>query len=356
MNSPKLKVLYLYSELVAYNISFFKTLVENYNAEIHVVSWDKKKLKPYTPPSVNGVFYYKRSTLTSDDIFELAKKIVPDIIYVSGWMDKGYFKTLRYFKDMGIPVITGFDDQWVGSSRQVLGSWFYKLYLKNFFSHAWVAGPRQFEFARRLGFKNKNIIYDLLSCDTNLFSISCNELESKKANYPKSFLYVGNFRKVKGSDILIQAFKKFRDYYKGDWELICIGNGELKNILENESNVKVIDFIDQDSLLEYAKNSGVFILPSRHDQWGVVVHESCCMGMPMILSEYVGAKDVFFIENYNGISFSNNSIDELAKAMLNFSKKSNEELVEMGKKSIILSTRISLETSAANFVSLIKKD
>jgi hypothetical protein len=37
LNDKKTKILYLYSEIVGYNIPVFKEYVNNYNAEVHVV-------------------------------------------------------------------------------------------------------------------------------------------------------------------------------------------------------------------------------------------------------------------------------------------------------------------------------
>lgn len=341
-----MNILFLYSEIGAFNIPVFKLLSSKGN--LHVVKWDKKILKPYTPPNIKNVTYYNRSEYDKDSILNLAKKIEPSIVYISGWMDKSYFKTVKYLKNKDIPIVTGFDDIWIGSLRQKVGSLYFKYYLSKFYTHAWVAGTRQYEFAKNLGFKDDKIIYDLLSCDYNLFN-------SKKINLKeKSFLYVGNFRTVKGTDILINAFREYRDIYNGDWTLTCVGNGELKDELLNEKNVFVYDFQPQDKLLEIASDTSVFILPSRHDQWGVVVHEFATLGMPLLLSENVGAKNTFLIENYNGKSYKNNSDKNLALEMFNISNKSLEELQNMGENSKKLASRITPETSVMNFLSIVE--
>ena len=113
-----MNILYLYSELGPYNIPVLRLLVEKYNVTVHVVSWDVKKLKPYSPPEIEGIKYYNRSNFSSLGILELCKSIDPDIVYVSGWMDKGYFSSLKWSRNRNIPVVTGFDDQWVGSSAK----------------------------------------------------------------------------------------------------------------------------------------------------------------------------------------------------------------------------------------------
>ena len=346
------KILYLYSEIAGYQIPIFKTFVKVYNAELHVVSWDKNKIKPYLPPSIPGVKYYKRSEFSKYGLLNFCIEINPDIIYISGWMDKEYLYVVKYFRKKGINVIAGFDDKWRGSIRQRIASIIFPFIFKRYFSHAWVAGPYQYEYARRLGFSNNDIIFDLLTANTEAYINNHYNI----SNWPKAFLYVGNFRKVKGTDILFEAYRIYLNKYMGDWELICVGNGVLESVLTNNKRIKVIPFANETQLTEIAKLASVFILPSRNDQWGVVVHEFTALGMPMLLSENVGARSVFFINNFNGFIFNDNSCSDLAEKMYKFSKMPKSTLNEMSKNSLALSKRISIETSAANFFSLLKVD
>jgi glycosyltransferase involved in cell wall biosynthesis len=327
--------------------------VNTYKAEIHVVNWDKKKIKPYIPPEVRGVTYYKRSEYSKKELLILTKKIGPDIVYISGWMDRGYLYVTKQLKRNGIPVVTAFDDMWVRSFRQVIGSFIFPFYFKKFFTHAWVAGAYQYEFARRLGFNNNEIIFDMLSADTKVFNSKNRQLDYLN-NTPKAFLYVGNFRKVKGFDILIKAFNIYKKKYSGCWKLICVGNGELLEIAKNQEQVEVFPFSKSEKLIEISKLASVFILPSRHDQWGVVVHEFASLGMPLILSEHVGSRSTFFIDNFNGLMFYKNSPEELAKKMFDFTKIHSDKLQEMSDNSILLSKRITIESSSANFISILK--
>jgi glycosyltransferase involved in cell wall biosynthesis len=349
-----MKILYLYSELVGYQIPVLQEYVNKYNAQVHVVSWDKNKLKPYVPPECENITFYKRSEYNVTELARLAAVINPDIVYISGWMDKDYLTVAEQLRRKEIPVVSGFDDVWEGRPRQLAASLLFKFTYKKYFSHAWVAGPYQFEFVSRLGFAKDEIIFNLLSANTALFNAGTDFLAEKKKAFPKAFLYAGNFREIKGTDILAAAFAKYRAEYHGDWKLICAGNGPMENLLKGIPEVEVAGFSGQHELLELVRRSGIFILPSRHEQWGVVVHEFTAAGMPLILSEAVGSRPVFLIEGFNGMSYSHNSVDLLAKAMDEMSRKSDDELVRMGRNSAILSGAISPEISAASFVSILK--
>ena len=350
-----MKILYLYSELMGYQIPVLKEYVITYNAEVDVVHWNHKKLTPYVPTAIDGVRYYDRSNFTLKQLNEFVNKSNPDIIYVSGWMDKGYLRAILPMRKKGVPVVTAFDDIWFKTFRQRMASVLFPLIKPFFFSHAWVAGPYQYEFAKRLGFKNDEIIYNCLSADTTLFnSVYLNSILDKKANYPHKFLYVGRFDKVKGIDNLLQAWKniKARNESK-DWELTLIGNGSLHESLSAFSDIKIINFLQNEELAVEIKKHGCFILPSRFEPWALVLHEFAAAGFPIICSDVCGAVPVFVIKNYNGYTFKPNNVADLEKQILKIINANDSELFSIGNKSHTLGQKITPELSAASFMSVI---
>lgn len=350
-----IKILYLYSEIVGYNISSFKELVESYGSEVHVVHWNHKKLKPFKTPKIKNIIFHNRTNFSTKELMIFAKNINPQLIMMSGWMDLSYLYVGNYFVRNKIPVVCGLDDKWENKFKQKLGALFFPLIKKHLYTHAWVAGPLQLDFAKRIGFKNQEIIFDSLSCDFSQFKRGKSFLKIKQNNYPKVFLYVGNFSHVKGTDILIESFKRYKDLHQGEWELFCVGNGPYHDKLKNIEGIKVHGYMTQDELINLTSEVGAFVLPSRNEQWGVVVHEFTSAGLPLILSKSVGSSPVFFIENYNGISFKNKSIAELTNAMLEMSSKTDLELIEMSNNSVKLSGRITPKTQVANLMSTLKK-
>ena len=161
------KVLYLYSELSPYLKPMFETLVDDYNVDLHVVFWDKNKLTPYEHDENAKIKYYKRSELNSEKIDRLIKTIEPDLIFAVGWMDKGYMRPLFNARRKGIDVVCGFDEVWNNTLRQKVGSLVFRIFRNLFFNFAMVSFTRQFEFARKLGFKTNNIIMNSLSADVD---------------------------------------------------------------------------------------------------------------------------------------------------------------------------------------------
>ena len=68
----KLKILYLYSELVGYQMPIFEEYVDYFDAQVYVLYWDKDKLKPYEPKKIKNVTYYKRSEYSNTNLLNLA--------------------------------------------------------------------------------------------------------------------------------------------------------------------------------------------------------------------------------------------------------------------------------------------
>jgi glycosyltransferase involved in cell wall biosynthesis len=353
-----MKVLYLYTEIMGYNIPIFEQLVKRYGATVDVVHWDQNKNTPYVPiASAQGIRFHGRSTFTSKTLCDFVMTLCPDLVYTSGWQDKGYRPALQKLKASGVPIVMGLDSQWTGSLRQHLGAKALKLFFKErYFSYAWVPGPLQYECAARLGFAQTEIISHLLTGNTQIFDGAASALEQEKTlAYPKQFLYVGRFTESKGIDLLIEAFKKYQQEYAGTWGLTCIGNGPLEAKLKEQTGITVEPFAEQTMLASKARHMGAFVLPSRYEPWGVVVHEFASTGLPLLLSEQVGARQQFLIDGLNGYSFAAGSVDDLAQRLHQLATLTDVQLIAMGCASRQLAGALSPEITTASFVSVLER-
>ena len=98
----------------------------------------------------------------------------------------------------------------------------------------------------------------------------------------KYFLYVGNFRKQKNTDFLIDAFIKS----KTSFQLLMVGNSEF---MENENKNIIFAGIlnDQQVHLLYS-NCLAFVMPSLYEGFGLPILEAYCAGA-RVLSSNQGA-------------------------------------------------------------------
>ncbi len=112
-------------------------------------------------------------------------------------------------------------------------------------------------------------------------------------------VHVGLICVRKGIHYLIEAFKKFD---RPNTELILVGNVEkgMEKIMYNlPANIKHIQYIPNSQLNKLYSKSDVFVLPSLSDSFSLATLEAMASGLPVIISENVGAKD-FISEGENG--------------------------------------------------------
>jgi glycosyltransferase involved in cell wall biosynthesis len=211
----------------------------------------------------------------------------------------------------------------------------------------------QYEYARRIGFRQDEIIGNLYSADINLYQSVYQPGQMRKSErYPHRFLYVGRLEPIKGLDILLSAWRKLGNERRG-WELHLIGNGSLKKLVASENGVVLRDFMDPNQLIHQARDAGCFVLPSKTEPWGVVVHEFAAAGLPLLVSDVVGAASAFLLPGWNGFRFKANNPAALASAMERIIGTPDSSLLAMGCASHQLSHRITPEISAASLLSLV---
>ena len=343
-----MRILILYSRLVPSWIPVFDCLTSMQHL-IDVVHWDFNKENSFVPPQKKGVNYFGRSAYTHKHMKDLFHRNLPNLVFISGWMDYDYLKIALIARKKNIPVVFGCDNWWLGTVRQRVASLIPSRLRRMVFSHAWVSGPRQYEFCKRLGYSDDEIIHNLLSCDTECFSLN----RSPKFKRAKQFIYVGRFSQEKGISTLAEAFKIYRTRFNGDWKLLCVGSGVDGLELMSTEGVDVIPYADPSTVASLMAESSVFVMPSRQDFSPVAVHEAVCADLPLILSEGVGNSDCYAIKKYNAMMFPVNDPLSLAKCFKAYEKMSHAEILKMSQNSRTLSLRHNAEITAWSMMSII---
>ena len=334
----KKKVLFFYSELAAYFLECALHL-KSIGFEVHIVHLPVNSDAPFNfSDRYNSLRFYDREKFTLRSLYEFSRNINPDIILCSGWRDKIFLDVCKIYFNK-IPTVLLFDNKWEGTIKQKLASYLSPFKLLNRFSHAWVPGVSQFTFAEKLGF-NKDKVYTGFYCaDLNLFSnyyLQRRELNTLPIS--KKMLYIGRYSEVKGLPELWSEFSSIVDEFNLDWELICVGTGDLKPF--EHARIKHVGFVQPQDLSAYIFDASLFILPSLIEPWGVIVHEMAAAGLPLILSDKVGAGEVFLVPGENGWLFSSGSQNSLRRVLLASMNTDSSILKEMGDRSHAISSKI----------------
>lgn len=344
-----MNIVFLYSRYAVYLEGTLRALIDSTeDVHIDVVYWDQSRLLPFIVGEVENISFHRRSCLSVIELHDLLVRTRPDILYISGWMDRGYILAAMKYKRKytNVRIVVGIDDQWHNSIRQCLGILVFKLKFSKLFDYMWVSGKPQYHYARRMGYENERIISNLYSANTYLFR--------DRALFSRRIVFLGRFAPEKGILNLLTEYDKLPNNTKQEWPLILIGDGPLKEeIITRESKyVTIIPFLQSSKLLDELKKGGVFCLPSIREPWGVVVHELAILGYPLLLSSECGANTEFLLNGYNGFSFNPTKKDSILNALLRITSLSQDELELFSTRSHLLGQRISSEITAASLLSI----
>ena len=336
---------------MGYTESVLESLINDFGARIILVHWDHKKLSKHKL-SILCDQVIPRSEIDLVQIKHIINNYNPNLIFVSGWMDKIYLSATRYARKKKILVVAGMDTPWTGSVKQYISSILLKKYWRNHFNYLWVPGKRQINYAHKLGFIGK-CRPNLYSGRVDLFNKSWERSKnSKKEQYPHQLLFIGRLEKIKGIDMLVNIFLQIKKELKNDWRLVIAGSGTLETSIPGSPDIENVGFKTQKELTALMGDSGAFCLPSLWEPWGVVIHEAAAAGLPLLLSDECGAAEAFLEEDENGFIFKAGDENRLKENLIKLFEFSDKSLYRMAEKSYKLSHKITPQLSAETLMDI----
>jgi glycosyltransferase involved in cell wall biosynthesis len=79
-----------------------------------------------------------------------------------------------------------------------------------------------------------------------------------------------------------------------------------------------VGFHPPEELPQLFAQADVFVLPSVYDGWGVVVNQALGAGLPILVSDHVGAGHDLVLPGVNGFTFAAGNVTDLAEKMRPF--------------------------------------
>jgi len=127
-----------------------------------------------------------------------------------------------------------------------------------------------------------------------------NGRSEKAESAKKNLLFVGQLKKYKGVDILLESLAKLRslDYHV---HADIVGNGPHSEVLKQKADtlklngsVRFWGSLDDEALREFYHQADVVALPSldRREAFGLVLLEAFAAGKPVVASNIPGVRDV----------------------------------------------------------------
>jgi len=170
-------------------------------------------------------------------------------------------------------------------------------------------------FARNTYQRTVGVPSGLVRCVFN--GVTAEEFEPvQRADDATDIVYVGEFRRIKGADLLIDAVAKLRADGK-PVTLTLGGDGEeferLKDQVKRLSLGNAVRFIGHVKARYGFSKGSLLVVPSRGDSMPYVVIEAAAAGVPMIAANVGGIPEIF--DTHTDALFAPSNIGAMADAI-----------------------------------------
>jgi len=330
-----MKVVFCWSDISGYMAACWRALSLTPGVTVKVIAY-APKLDANTPfdaqKTMAGIDYRlltPQERIDANLIQQLVRAEQADAIVVSGWFNPAYIALSRDAHLARSRFIVGIDTPFRGDLRQRLAPFALRKYLSRADALV-VAGERAWQYAIRLGVAKDNIYRGIYAVDFAAFSRSADMRAI--AAWPRRFLFTGRYENAKALDVLVEAYKRYRNSITDSWPLTCCGRGELASLLKGVDGIEDRGFVQPADQQQLLAEHGAFLLPSRYDPWPLVLVEACAAGLPIVCSEACGSAVELVRPMFNGFRVPTENAARFADAMTWLHRHYNE-LPAMGARS-----------------------
>lgn len=150
-------------------------------------------------------------------------------------------------------------------------------------------------------------------------------------------LFCGRLSKEKDPRTLLEVYRRVNLPHTA---LIFVGDGELRESLQEcaanagLTSVYFLGFQNRKEIPKFYAIADALVLPSYSETWGIVVNEAMCFGLPVIVSDRVGAGPDLVQHGNNGFIFPAGDAEALAGCIRQLMDRSEEERLVMGMRSL----------------------
>lgn len=242
----------------------------------------------------------------------------PDAVFIPGWSSRFALGALAWCLSLGIPAILMSDTQRDDFKRRFLLECV-KRWIVRSYSGALVAGSSHVKYAAELGMPLQFIRtgYDVV--DNKHFLVGArvaraSRMASARRHQLPDRYFITVARLIEKKN-LVSLVRAYHEYVKlnneGAWGLVIVGDGPLRKALELEVEERglkgLVHFMGHRSYAEIPELYGLasaMVLPSKIEQWGLVVNEAMAAGLPVLVSTCCGCVPDLVVEGKTGFTFN----------------------------------------------------
>jgi len=302
------------------------------------VRWDVPLLDGYRYEFLPGLGPRDRISFWWPFSFGLSRLLRPgrfDVLWVHGYYHFVALRAILGAKAARIKVLMRGESNLISETRRALARGLKRLLLPRLFRliDGFLAiGTLNREYYLRYGVPQRKIFMMPYAVDNEFFQKKAGEARVRREQLRAELgleqgrpviLYVAKLQRRKRPMDLLEAYVQLspdgirepRPY------LLFVGDGEERRRLEERvrglgwRSVRFLGFKTQSELPRYYDLCDVFVLPSAHEPWGLVVNEAMNAAKPVVVSDQVGCAPDLVRDGVNGFVFPAGDIGALAERL-----------------------------------------
>jgi glycosyltransferase involved in cell wall biosynthesis len=258
-----------------------------------------------------------------------------DVLWVHGYAMVNALHGMLAAKALGIPVLLR-GDMWLkdrprSGSKLFLKKLFFKA-LKNLVDGILPVGTLNEEYWRHYLGDDIPLFLMPYAVDNEYFQRRSLEVAGEREKLRRELdldvgrpviLFASKLQQRKHCSDLLRAYRILRDKICGPLPyLVIVGEGEERGALEEQaridglSDIRFCGFRNQSELPAFFDIASVFVLPARHEPWGLVVNEAMNAARAVVISDDVGCHPDLVRDGVEGFVFPIGDVDALAETLL----------------------------------------
>ena len=334
-----------------------------------VIKWDVDLLGGYQYEFLPAVGGTDRISFWRPFNHGLAKRLKAgrfDALWIHGYARWFHWLAMLQAKSQGVKVMVRDEATLISSQRGLtkrVAKRVFFLGLKTLCDRFLVIGSMNQEYYREHGIEKERMFLVPYAVDNAFFQTRAIASAATREELRASLglekgrpiiLYASKMIERKRAADLLEAYARLSpNGESAPWPyLLFIGDGEEGVALKQRASklgwnsIRFLGFKNQTELPRYYDLCDVFVLPSVHEPWGLVVNEVMNAGRAVIVSDQVGCGPDLVKNGENGYIFKAGSIDGLWRALHDV-LADPERCCAMGQKSLRIINKWSFEENVA---------